>query len=144
MAEDAGEIGYGTILAYSDTENGSYTDIAEMTDIGLPNIEANDVDKTTYTSPSYSREFTPGLINPGEVTFRVLFDKDELDTLYALRRTTQWWRIRFPLAEGETVPSQWKGQGYLKKVQNMNPLDDKMEADMAVKASGFWTFTPGS
>lgn len=144
MAEDAGEIGFGTAVGYGDTEGGSFTDVAEMTDVTMPSIEVNDVDVTHHGLTEKFRDFTPGLGTAGEIEFKILFDKTEQAALYALIRTTKWWRVNFPLAEGESTASNWKAQGYLKSIQNMNPLDDKMEATMKIKLRNKPTFTGGT
>lgn len=136
MAEDSGEIGFGTAVGYGDTQGGSFTDVSELVDVKLPKIEVNDVDLTHHGITDFFRDFTPGLGNAGEIVMKLLFDKAQQDALYGLIRTTKWWRINFPLAEGEITPSCWKCQGYIKGVENMNPLDDKMEADFTVKLRG--------
>lgn len=140
----SGEIGYGTTLGYSTTQNGSYTDVDEVTEITLPNIEINDVDKSHLLSTDYFREFTPGMGNSGEITFKVLFEKVQQAALYALIRTSRWWRVQFPLADGESSPSDWKCSGYIKAIQNMNPIDDKMEAEFKIKFTGKPAFAQGS
>src|SRR5262245_19356149 len=105
MAEDSGEIGFGTTVAFGDSQGGSYTYVAELTDVTLPNIEVNDVDVTNHGLADLFRDFTPGLGTAGEIKFKMLFDRTAEAVLYALIRTSKWWRVEFPLAEGEVTPS---------------------------------------
>lgn len=144
MAEDAGDIGFGTAVGYGDTEGGSFTDVTELTDVTLPGIEINDVDVTHHGLADFFRDFTPGLGTAGEIEFKVLFDKAQQDTLYGLARTTKYWRVNFPLAEGESTASNWKCRGYLKGLQNVNPIDDKMEATLKIKLRGKPVWNPGT
>lgn len=143
MAEDAGEIGFGTAVGYSDT-NGSYTDVAELMDVKLPGIEINDVDATNHGLTDKFRDFTPGLGTAGEIEIKILFSKSVQATLYGFIRTTKYWRINFPLNTGETTASNWVCRGYLKGLQNENPLDDNMTATIKIKLRGKPTFTAGS
>lgn len=144
MAEDAGEIGFGAQVGYSDTLNGTYANVSELTDVTHPSIEINDVDLTHHGLTDFFRDFTPGLGTAGEIEFKVLFAKSQQNTLYGLLRTTKYWRINFPLDTGETVNSCWKCRGYLKMIQTMTPLDDKMEATLKVKLRGKPVWTSGS
>lgn len=144
MAEDTGYIGFGTEIGYGDSEGGSYTPIADMTDVTLPNIEVNDVDVTTHGLAALFRDFTPGLGNAGELELKLLFDKANQATLYGLIRTSKWWKIQFPLIGAETVSSSWTCLGYIKGIQNMTPLDDKMECTIKIKLRRKPTFNQGT
>lgn len=138
------DIGYTTAVGYGDTQGGSYSDIANIVEATLPDVEIKDVDFTNMQSASYFMEFIPGMGNAGEIEVKLLFEKTQQDTLYSLVRVTKWWRINFPLASGETTPSNWKCQGYLKGLKNLNPLDDKMELTCKMKLTGKPVWAKGS
>lgn len=140
----SGEIGYGAELAYADTQNGTYTEVSLVTEIIHPAIEVTEVDKTHLLSASYFREFTPGLGNAGEIEFGVLFTAAQASSLYALIRTEKWWRLEFVLATGESAQSNWKCAGFLKAIQTMVPLEDKMETRIKIKLTGKPVWTSGS
>ena len=140
----SGEIGFGMEIAYSDTQNGSYTDVALVTEVVAPAIDVPEVQKTHHGSSSYAHEFTPGLINGGEISFKILFAKAQHNTLYGLIRTEKWWRIEFPLESGESSQSNWKCAGYLKGIQNLTPMEDKMEVQITIKLTGKPVWTSGS
>lgn len=144
MAEDAGVIGYGATIGYGDTLDGSYSDLADVTDIVPPKIEVNKVDKTTHSSASYAREMHPGLITAGEATFKLLFDRANETTLYGLIRTTKYWRIQFPLETGETTASKYRCAGFICGIQPAVPIDDKMETEVTICWTGKPVFTSGS
>jgi Lambda phage tail tube protein, TTP len=61
------------------TVNGSglitaLTDIAQISSLSGPNLQAETIDVTTHDSPSAIREFVSGLIDPGEFTVGLVFD----------------------------------------------------------------------
>lgn len=140
MPNAAGDIGYGATLGYSDTENGVYTEVGNLTDVMPPAITSTRVDKTSHSSADATREKSAGLIDPGEIEFKILFDEDEVSALYDLIRLPKWWRVEYPLADGDTTPANWKCQGHLADISAMVPLDDKMEASLKVCLSGKPTF----
>jgi len=50
------------------------TDIAQVSSLSGPNLQAETIDVTTHDSPSAIREFVSGLIDPGEFTVGLVFD----------------------------------------------------------------------
>jgi hypothetical protein len=50
------------------------TDIAQISSLSGPNLQAETIDVTTHDSPSAIREFVSGLIDPGEFTIGLVFD----------------------------------------------------------------------
>lgn len=49
-------------------------DIAQISSLSGPNLQAGTIDATTHDSPSAVREFVSGLIDPGEFSGEVVFD----------------------------------------------------------------------
>src|SRR5579871_2277548 len=77
-------IGYGTDLAYSTNGGSSYTSLGQVEDVSQPKIAVTKVDKTGLLSPSRTREKRPGLIDPGEVTFKLIFKASQLAVVYGM------------------------------------------------------------
>ena len=50
------------------------TDIAQISSLSGPNLQAETIDVTTHDSPSAVREFVSGLIDPGEFTVGLVYD----------------------------------------------------------------------
>src|SRR6185503_8970184 len=50
------------------------TDIAQISSLSGPNLQAETIDVTTHDSPSAIREFVSGLIDGGEVSGSLVFD----------------------------------------------------------------------
>ncbi len=81
MSASAARSGYGSVLQLSD--NGGtpvYTSIAEVLEIGGPNMERNMIDVTHLVSDGGAREFIGGLVNGNEVTIKLSFTKDATQT----------------------------------------------------------------
>lgn len=133
-------IGYGTTLGYATTQGGSYTAITLVTDLNKPKVSVTDVNVSSLLSTSAAKEFIPGMIEGGEPSFKLLFDKTQEAALYALLRTTYWWKIT--LADSG---STWVWQGHIKEFGgDAVPMDDKVETSVTIKVTGKPVFTAGS
>lgn len=137
-------IGVTTTLGYADTENGSYTDLAEITEITFPEEVTTAVDKSNLAISDYFKLKEPGMIDPGEIEVKTLWIGSRVTTLVGLRRTTKWWRIRFPLETGQSVQAMWKAQGFITALGPSVPMDDKVEITLKIALSGIRNFTTGS
>lgn len=95
------QIGLGSTLKI---DNGSsvLTAVGEVIEIGLPNPQTEEVEATHFGSPSRQREFIPGLIDNGEIAFRINWlPGNATDTLINGALTAAHraiWRSKFPLA----------------------------------------------
>ena len=125
-------IGHGTTLA-----GATAGAIGQLTNIGGPNEQVDDVDVTTMASTNARREFIPGLINSGEVSADLIYDKTLYNTVQdALGGTPEVWTIT--LSDGTTITFS----GYLKANGLAAPMEDKITQAIAIKASGELTVTP--
>lgn len=145
----AGDIGYKTKVGYGTALDGSYTDIAFATEVTPPKITTTRVDITNHDSPSRYKQKRRGMREVGEITVKVLFTKAQQATLITLLEddtdaVATWWRLKFPLETGEATASNWQCAGFLADLQNMTPLDDKMEADLTIVLTGRPVFTAGT
>ena len=108
------------------------TTISELTSIGLPEFEADDIDVTTHNSSDYVREFVKGLTDAGEVPFEGVFNYTDYSELYALQFTQslQSCTIAIPTTPSET---QVLINGYVKSVNGTVPHDEKAEIGGSLK-----------
>lgn len=141
MSETAGTIGYGlTVLVetapgagQADNETGWF-ELAEVFDFTPPDPQTDQVDRTHYKSPNRTREFTSGLTDNGSLTLSMNY---------------------IPGSDTDVFILDWKASGENRKVRNIYesgvqqtvpafplsykraiPLDDKMTADLELKAAG--------
>lgn len=73
MAETAASIGYGSFFHISEDNGATWIELAEVFDITPPNDTVDEIDATHMQSPNRTREFIPGLIDPGEASFEMNF-----------------------------------------------------------------------
>ncbi len=134
-------IGQGAQLQYS-TDGVTYTSVAELTEIGEFGVgEGDDIDTTSHDSLNGFRDFTRGLIDPGEISFSGNWvgassqQVPSADILAGPTTTLAYFKVILPSNLGT-----WTGRGYWKSF-NVNPqLDDLLEFSGAVKVSGKPTF----
>lgn len=133
MAETEASIGYGSTFAMADPATPTvFVDIAEVFNITPPSDTDDLVDATHMGSPNRTREFIPGLTDPGECAIEMNFvPGSAADTaIQAAKGTRKICRITFP--NGVTWTFTGIRQGYEPAVPN----EDKMTATVTFKVSG--------
>jgi len=132
-------IGYGTTFSIqtNDSPNNSpltYTALAEVFNVTPPNQQVDDVDVTHNTSPNRTREFIPGLIDPGECSFEMNFVPSSAsdDRIQQLKASGEqvYMRITFPNS------TTWDFLGSVKGYEISSETEGKMTATVTVRVSG--------
>lgn len=140
----AGEfIGYGATLGYSDTINGTYVTLAGLLDVDPNELKMGEVKTTAHDSPNYAHTYSPGMIEPGEISVKAHFKRAVYTTLYNLfkGRTKKFWQIT---VNDVATPSKWQCEGFLSSMKVMTPMEENCEDDLKIKLSGLPVFTEGS
>lgn len=113
------------------------TDIAQISSLSGPNLQADTIDVTTHDSVSATKEFVSGLIDAGEFTAGLIFDPN-LATHIALfndlvARTSASFALHFPTLLGLS----WGFEGY---VTGFGPVeaqpDGAITTTVTIKLSG--------
>ena len=104
----------------------------------ISGVDVSDVDVTHLTSTQQWMEFIGGLKDPGTLDCEILYEKDELQKLYAAMGRTQTWTITFP------DTSTFVCDGYVKSAPIEIPRDDAMVCSASIKLSGKPTYTPAT
>jgi hypothetical protein len=143
MPDSDATLGFGSILAYADTEAGPYTEVAQTVDLPMPEPEIGDVKITNNDSPNNAHEYLAGggLEEPGEFEFDVVYKKSECALLYAMKaaRENKWWKETFP--DG----SYCKFPGYIKKLGGETKTeDDAIHNTITIKLTTAATYTASS
>lgn len=132
-----GLFGIGTLLKLGDGVGG-FTTITEVTDISGPSMSADSVEYTNHSSPNYTREFKPGLVDPGEVTFTVNWIPDDAThgltagLAYLLKnRLSRDFELIFPDS------TKWTFEAFVTGYEVNAPIDDKLSCDITLKVTGF-------
>jgi hypothetical protein len=135
---------HGKRIAYADTLAGSYTTVFGTVDINLPERELEEEEVTNDDSADYTKDFEPGLYDPGSASFTYKYQKTQytaLETLFQLATVpatrvdaTKFWKVT--LVDGSTAIFQ----GYL-KTHNL-PLEGAtvptVDAEIRVKGKVTW------
>lgn len=137
----SGTLGYGTQLLYGTLGGTASTAIAQITNIGGPNIEVDDIEETTMDKPTGEENwkvFAPGLIDGGEVSFDILYEKAVSTAVWALVGVAKSFKILWP------DNSYCEFNGYLKSLGHETPKDADITNSCTIKISGKPAFTAGS
>lgn len=115
--------------------SGVYTDIAEVTAIGGPQITVADVDVTHLLSANQFKEFLAGWGDGGVLQCEANFTPAQLATLYGQIRVTKAWRMLF------SNGSKWDFNGHLNALNTDNPLEEEVSMPFSIKITGKPVFT---
>jgi len=129
-------IGFGTFLKFrTSTGPDVFTTIGEQTNVTPFGIAVDSIDASHEGSPSATREFIPGLIDSGEVSFEIHYvpgGSAEASLMTALR-TTQVCRTVFPSGAHADYSA------FITELSPEAPLDDKMVMSVTMKITGVIT-----
>ena len=137
MPEESGKLGYGTIVRIGRGDVPTWTKLALVGDIEMPQDEIDEVEVTHMESPGRRREYIAGLIDSGEMTVPInLIPGNETDILLQEIRDTGEQvlvEVTLPGAVAETF------SGYLSGYARSAPVQDKMTAEATFRLSGVVT-----
>ncbi|MCL5995493.1 MAG: phage tail tube protein [Chloroflexi bacterium] len=132
---------FGTLLKIGDggTPTETFTTVAEVTDIGGPELSLETIDFTHHSSPGGWRQFLPGLKDGGEISFSINFIPTNATQGHATGvlgdlddRTQRNFQLVFPDAGSTT----WTFPALVTKFAPKAPIDDKLSADITLKVAG--------
>lgn len=130
-------IGWSAEL-WIDNDSGTPTQVAEVTSISLPNPQVSEVEATHFTSPGRAREYIPGLIENGEITFGVNFNagsaSDMLINSALNDDTPREVMVSVPTVSG--VNQEYTFPGIVKGYEKTIPIDDRQTATITVRVAG--------
>lgn len=129
---------YGALLQYEDTGSpGTFITVAEIKDIAGPGEALDTVDATTHSSPNATREVLPGLIDPGEVSFAIAYDPEDVvgaGYLKAALRTREL--NNFRIVSKTTNNAYREFNAYVTQFEPKDPVEGIIEADFSLKVTG--------
>lgn len=141
-------IGHGKELAWSDTENGSYTPIPGTIEVNLPERELGESEILNDDSPDYHKDYLPSVFDPGTISATYQYGKTafaEVEALYQLASVTatrdsatKWWRITNPDGSASKV------RGFIKTHNLPMEQEDAVVVELEIRCRGKMTFTPAS
>lgn len=129
----AAMIGLGTTVELADLVSpGAFTFISEVFNLNPPSEQDDTVEVTHYTSPGRRREYIPGLVNSGEISFDMNYVPGSASDVLinAAKGVEKVVRLTFP--NGVALVFHAIRQGYEKS----DPLDDRMTATVTFRVTG--------
>jgi predicted secreted protein len=118
------------------------TTVGNIISIGGPNQTRDPIDISTMDSTSKFREFIPGMIDPGEITFECNYDGTAAGTANTLNtwktNTANTWTVTF---NNNGTTSSWACSGFMTALGHAIPFDDKVTQSVTVKCTGVPTYT---
>lgn len=135
---------FGTILAVGNAETPSeeFTKIAQLRDIDGPGSSLEMIDATHHQSEGNRREYVPGLIDGGEVTFEIVWDPEDATHDFTTglpylhnNRLKRNFKLVTPVAG---VVGYWAlaFAAYVTAFKTKEPLSGMLAADMTLKVTG--------
>lgn len=127
------DIGYGAKFQRGTGTPLVYSNLGEMTDLGMPEVTRDTRDATHYESPGAMREYIAGMGDAGQASVTIQFDSpSELATIHAdfVAATLKPYRVVFPDA------ATWDFEALVTSVGTAIPMDDRMTATVQFKLSG--------
>ena len=135
-----GKRGFGTKIAYETTTPGTFTDIANVTNIKPFGLKADIVDVSSHDSPSNYREKIPGAIDAGQCQIDYNYDP--------AAATHIWMQTECAAAALHKFKVTWPGgsktttfDAYIVSVGPESPYDGKMSASAVFEITGAITHT---
>lgn len=126
---------HGTLLKIHDGTS-TYTTIAEVLDITGPSYEVRTEETTNHDSAGWA-EFTPTIIDGGEVSFEVNYysatTQDQVET-DMLAKTKRLWQVVFPLPSSGTDTRGFSG--YVTANEPSAPVEGVLRFSLTIKITG--------
>jgi hypothetical protein len=142
MAATQASIGYGSFFHISQDSGTTWVELAEVYDITPPSDEVDEIDATHMQSPNRTREFIPGLIDPGEASFEMNFipGSDSDAKIRAIKAAGERVQCRITFPNGV----KWAFAGWVSGYEPAAPNDDKMTATVTWRVTGPTISTPAA
>lgn len=133
-------IGYGTSLSYSTNGTTStLVKIAQVRSISGPDYSADNPECTTLDSTSRVREFAAGLIDPGELTFEIIYDASDTTHKALVDLMSKQVKSLFEVVYPTTTQDE-NFVGFVSGLGIERPLDDVITASVSIKITGSTDF----
>jgi hypothetical protein len=130
MAASSVKIGYNTDFAIYN--GSSYVEVAEVTSITWPGYSRDAVEATHLNSDDQFREYVPGLMDAGEVTFELNFIPSVSDVIIAALTAAAIQQFKITAQGGANCVFR----GIVTSYQPQSPVDDRMTASATIKVTG--------
>jgi len=136
----AGVDAFGTTLGMGNGDGPpeTFTDVADVTNIDVLDVDVDKIDMTSHGSTGGWREFEAGLKDAGELSMDLNYDPSVHGTLFSAIGVTKNWKIVLTDSGAATVTFA----GFISGFKAAAPYDDKLSGTFTLKVTGAVTITP--
>jgi predicted secreted protein len=118
------------------------TAVGNITSISGPSQARDPIDISTMDSTSKHREFIPGMLDAGEISFDCNYDGTAAGSANFLNtwrtNTADTWTVTF---NNNGTTSSWACKAFITALGHAIPFDDKVTQSVTVKCTGVPTYT---
>jgi hypothetical protein len=111
-----------------------YTSVGDVLSINGPQMDTPQLDVTHLNSPNYTRQYLPGMTEPGQVDVEIWYTTAQAIILFGFFRVTKSWRINF------SNGSKWDFSGHISTFTT-NQAVDTATMNFSIKVTGAPTLT---
>ena len=139
--------GYGAVLKLGTTNvSSNATAVGNITSIGGPNQSRDSIDITTLASASITKEFIPGMVDPGEITMELNYNETDAGLLTGTtvginNHYPVYFMLDFPDATATAASSSFEGQGFVTALGHALDTGSKISQSVTLKLTGPLTYT---
>lgn len=131
-----GMLGYGSTVRIGRGATPTYTELALIGDLDMPDEQIDEVEVTHMKSPGRRRQFIAGLIDSGELTIPMNYiPESDSDVMCKELKTSGEEVIVEITLPGMTTPEAFTG--FVNGYGRAAPVDDKMTAEVTFRLSSF-------
>jgi len=139
MSAGKAVLGFGSEYHIHDgADPGAYDKMGPLDSLQPPSPETEEREITNHGSANKVREFMAGLIDAGEASFTIQWDpgSDEDVILQALRQSGERRDHKMVFPTSGVGKQQMVFPGWIKKLEPVSPMDDKMMLTVTVRVTG--------
>lgn len=130
---------FGTTWAMDPAGGTSYTDVADVTEIGVLDISAETIESTVHGSAGGWRTFIGGLKDAGELKMSINYDPAVHGTILTNIGVDN---VAHEITLTDAGAAVITFDGILTGLSVGAPMDDKLTGEVTIKISGAVTVTP--
>jgi predicted secreted protein len=129
---------FGTVWAMDPAGGITYTDVADVTEIGVLDLSAETIETTVHGSASGFRTFIGGLKDGGELKMSINYDPANHGTIFTALGEDTSHEITLTDAGAAIITFD----GIVTGLSVGAPMDDKLTGEVTIKVTGVPVITP--
>ncbi len=136
---------YGSTFGWG-TAEGTYTDIAEVTNLVIPEVQQDYIEVTNSDSPNGFREYIPGLKDGGEFGIELNYSHAMMTLAYGYNTnsTLIYFETVLPAADDQSTGDVFTWAAYVRPSVPQAAIDEEVKLVLNLRVSGEVVHTEGT